>query len=413
MLRCVRARLSFVVASTPPRSAHSPQRSHGRTTERPRATGRAAIAACLLAALAVGCKKPQVEIEEEAPPPLSPTELDRLNQGAQPSSGGPGGGPQAASPGQGDGPLDAPALDNAGACALVDAHLKGLGLEIEGRQCYGLRPEGAGFRIPSYDLPVTPAPAQTWEPRPVCLWERDPSAPAPVAALDGPGLIATPAGYEIGYFDMGAPCRSRDEYCRLGAPGVRLELSTTGCPGDDALGPPPDALPLLVGEWIAASEREGPSKLSVGPDGRINYEDGAWRFAGALRFVRPGAAIVETDNGGIPIGFLLAPKSRRLFLGPGAAAPTVAPDAFIAEIAPGLWVRRYNESCYDVTPGALDAPALTEPRRLPCVRTESSVETAVVIDLGDRKVTLVRTPWGWVSSMVGGSVWRRAEAPPP
>lgn len=377
----------------------------------------------IVVALAVGCKKPQVEIEEEGPPaPLSPAEMDRLGQGPGGANGGPGdpnGGPAGPNGGPEGGPIG-PAgepgadpggfaphadLDNAGACALVDAYLTAQGRSVVDRQCFGLRAEGAGFRLPTYNLPATPAPTLIWDALPVCLWELEPGQGTPSTGAPKPG-----DGYEVAYFDTGSPCRSRDEYCRMGAPGMRLDLSRSACPGDDALGPPPaGALAAMVGKWQAASDREGPSTLEITADGQVTYKDGPLATAGPLRLVRPGNGVVDSAEGGVAVGFALSTSGpERLYFAPGTAAITRSPDAFVAEVLPARWVRRYRGACYDITPPADPSAPITEPRMVACA-ADAAAQTTVSMALDSGTVAMIHTPAGWLSAQVAGSVWRRAD----
>jgi hypothetical protein len=340
--------------------------------------------------LVLGCKKPQVEVEEEGPPlPIDP----RAPQ-AQPGQPGATVGNAPAVPGQPAGsavgpPPDPSALTLEKACAIVDEHMAALGQDLIGRECFGLRPEGGGYRIAAYRTAMTPAPVGAWDGAPVCLWAKE----------DG-------TGYEFAYVDTGTPCRLRDDFCKLGAPGARFDRNTSACPGDDALlTTPPTALAALVGEWVASGQQGG--SLVVHQDGQAELSVGDVALSGTLEFGRRGIARITDGKTSARIGYAFEVQSggrpKRLYFGLGDVAGTSNADGFIGEPLPGRRVRRYLDGCYDVDPAAE-----TTPKTVPCAASESATgrQVAMSVDGGEFTYTYVGT--AWVSTDVLSWSWRRA-----
>lgn len=360
----------------------------------------------------VSCKKPQLEIEEEGPPlPLDPRTGESAGGAEGGPSGGPEGGPARGSEGAPEGSpiagaVPAPrALTVDDACALVDAHFeKELGRDLHGRQCFGLRPDGAGYRLQGYLLAETPDPVAVWTGLSPCFWPLPPDSPeAQLAAMTWE--LYAPPPFRFAYADSGGTaCRTEQEYCSLGAPGARLELGATACSGDEALwAEPAGSLATMVGDWVPRGDRLG--KLTVGSEGQVAWAEGEVDVVGSLRTSRQGNGVVVTDQGGITVGWALirgkTPDEDKLYFGLGDTSHTRSETTFTAMPRPERTIRRFADQCWDVTAGT-DVATLV---RCSVIHAETTI---IALELGEERRAYARVEGAWLSSGVYASAWRRA-----
>jgi hypothetical protein len=291
------------------------------------------------------------------------------------------------------------------ACALVDAHFeKELGRDLHGRKCFGLRPDGAGFRLQGYLLPETPDPVAAWTGLSPCFWPLPPDSPeGQLAAMTWE--LYSPPHFRFAYADSGGTaCRTEQEYCSLGAPGARFELGATACPGDEALwAEPAGSLASMAGDWVPSGDRVG--KLTVGQDGHVALALGELSAAGALTMSRKGNGVVMTDKGGLTVGWILmpgkTPDEDKLYFGLGDTAHTRSETTFTAMPRPERIIRRFADQCWDVTAGT-DVATLVR-----CSVTTAET-TIIALELGEERRAYSRVDGAWLSSGVYSSPWRRA-----
>ncbi|MFT7621547.1 MAG: hypothetical protein ACI9WU_000711 [Myxococcota bacterium] len=354
----------------------------------------------LVAIAALGCKKPEVEVEEDGPPlPLPPS------QGGP--GGGPGGGPpgqpgqagQAGQPGEpgqptagSDGPVGQapPALAVEDACKIIDAHLKFHAIDIAGRQCANLRKHGESFRLDNYLINRRDG-APGLEPLNFCLWPRERSD-----------------GWEVGYVDASVQqCRDRDMYCKTGAPGRVRALSWRACPGDrdHAVVNSLALRERLSGRWRKSGDGETADiNLVLKIDGTYAWTgDGKDQLGRYSLLDTTRMEVNKPDGTGFPVGFAMVGESLYLF--PHAvAAPASDPESFLAILGPRVAIRRLRGACYTIV-----EPAGEVAQSAPCdVRKVDGGETLIDLKVDEhRTLTLSRVGSYWMDGSLLGSRFER------
>ncbi len=287
----------------------------------------------------------------------------------------------------------------------MDAHFGGeLGRDLHGRRCYGLRPDGAGYRLQGYLLAETPDPVAAWTGLSPCLWPLPPdSQEGQLAAMTWE--IYSPSPYRFAYADSGGTaCRTEQEYCSLGAPGARFDLGASACPGDEALwAEHAGAIAAMAGDWVPAGDRLG--TLTLGPNANVAWTEGEIDLNGTLVAHRRGNGVIRTAQGGMTVGWSFiggkTPDEDRLYFGVGDTAHTRSDATFTVMPRPERLMRRFADQCWEVTAGT-DVATLVR-----CTMTKAET-TIIALELGDERRAYARVGEAWLSSGVYTSSWRRA-----
>lgn len=327
-------------------------------------------------------------MEEEGPPLPLPAEQQRGGAGGG-GPNGPGGAERGGeAPGQqGEqlaGARTMTPLPKAEACRLMDAHMRYAGVDLEGRRCSTVNPEGESIRLMSYVVkhPERPRAEIGYN---ACFWPREDAD-----------------GWEIGYVVESSvePCRNRDDYCRTGAVDANVPLSFRACPGDrDNL--ILDEAPLwerLRGRWELQAEGRKAELLILSSRNLRLIEEGARVMEGRIRLLSTTRMEVSGEH---LWELYFALTADALYIGPAVIAPAKDPESFVASYGTKTRVRRLRGACYRLAEPAADAP---EP--VPCdLAGEGDAQTLTIsLEDGERTSVLHRVGDFW---MEAGSMGRR------
>ena len=297
-------------------------------------------------------------------------------------------------------------MDVDAVCKLADAHMRYVGVEVEGRACGHVQKEGDSLRLGIYYVPKVKGQLPPGHPdlKPdeqggefdaynFCLWPREDDQ-----------------GWQVGYSAEGVlPCRFRDDYCKLGAGPVKLHMSPNGCPGDAGhVDLRPEAVrKSLVGEWHWVGEAPVAHSLTVADGGVFDLKagdgsvKGQWTLNSAFQIQVNGA-----ERRSSLLGFALVDDV--LYLGRGPVTRSKTPEAFALDVGGGRLIRRFRGACYDIVSPPRDAPLSFE-----CAIKTVSGEQTVELIFDERSVRLHRVGDYWLSTEVRSSTFERRATPPP
>lgn len=336
---------------------------------------------CALLILGFGCKKPEVEVEEEGPPLPLPMEGQQPNQ---PNSAG----DMPANPAvSGSGPglgKDAPPME--ALCAQIDAHMNFVGVKTsELRDCGRLEPGTDTIRVVDYGYRLPGNPDTFVGIYNVCFWPKE-----------------VGDGWEVGYIDQRwQECETRDTYCRLGVEHSLMELSVKACPGDREhhLVQPAATLASLSGSWSAANG----DFATFNVDKRALWKSGDVTYTG--RFELTSSVTMDfwfKPNERFTLFYAL--QGETLHLSREPIAPAVDPGAFRMLANGRTWVRRFRGGCYQIDPKPRDVPL---PLECPIEGEGQAATVSVVVDGLD--YSLVRSGPFWLPGQIAPITFTRGE----
>ncbi len=344
-----------------------------------------------LCALFLGCKKPEVEVEEEGPPLPGAPGAEGPNAPGQP-------GPKTQHEDKPEGEAEEPpkpamGLTDKEACRLLDAHMRYAGLDPTGRTCSNLRKQGDSVRLNRYYIPKNGSNADEFDAYNACFWP-----------------LEVGEGWEVGYIDnVVGQCLDRDLFCKAGAPGTLFELSFKGCPGDkEHLILDESALrPKLLGKWRGVVQEGEPARmLDLGADGSIRHQAAGTVFSGQFTLLSTSRMEANDGKSGIDLSFAVVGDSLHVRRG-GVAAMATDKEAFYAVLGPKLAVRRFRKACY-----LIHTPAEAAPEPVECALTENEQETFIDITLSaERQITLIRVGDYWMDANTKLARFQRVPAP--
>lgn len=329
--------------------------------------------ALLLAGLvtSLGCKKPEVEVEEEGPPlPQPPSEA---------STNGP-------TPAQ---PVERAKLPVAAeqTCKMLDAHLRYAGIQFEKRECGEPHRDGGSLRQDRY-TPVLPDKGP--QPFSACLWPKEEGE-----------------GWEVGTIDRTiTKCVERDRYCKQGQPAADIALSYRACPGDrdHVLLSAESTLSQIEGSWVATAEG-GTRRLVIGAKGKITLShDDKELFTGDLVLESATKGEVKSE-GGIGRSVWMARVGPDLYFARLPITPAVDAKSFRHWVSRREWIRRFRGACYGITD---KPPEVPKPIPCPIVGDGDGARVEVKTKSG-RPITLTRAGTYWLEGAAGNWRYERAK----
>jgi hypothetical protein len=352
-----------------------------RHAQRFRRTAAHALVTTIVAALClVGCKKPEVQVEEEGPPLPLPAN-------GQPSAGGPGmpgtvAGTTAA-PGNIAATEREPGISPDNACKLVDAAMTLSGVAIKNRQCSHLVSEGDSVQLGRYLIPIKNSPA-LFRSYQFCLWPDEDSGPT--------------GGWRVGYAQTdGAPCLTPGAYCKIGAAGAESGIGA-GCPGDESRTRMREQAQwtALIGRWAAPNG----DSVKLRKSGALQWLSGGKRQTGSANMDGFGAGIIRIETNASSFGYAVMGDKARL--GRGVVTASKTPESFFAQIGPSLSVRRFRGACYEIT-----QPAKPFATPLVCAIVGSGDGATISIQMTDQMLTLVRSGDFWIDAGMSTVLFER------
>ncbi|MFT5431320.1 MAG: hypothetical protein ACI9OJ_001999 [Myxococcota bacterium] len=328
----------------------------------------------------VGCKKPEVQVEEEGPPLPLPAN-------GQATQGGPGLPGTVAGTNALPGVLAAteavPQISDDDACKLVDAAMTMSGIAIKNRQCSHLVAEGDSVQLGRYFIPIknTPALFRAYQ---FCLWPDEDSGSA--------------GGWRVGYAQTdSAPCLTPDDYCKIGAPGAEAGIGA-GCPGDESRTRKNEQAQwdALIGTWTAPNG----DSLKLRKSGDLQWVSSSVRHAGSANRDGFGSGTLSTKPSAFSFGYAVMGDKARL--GRGVVTASKTRESFYAQIGPTLAVRRFRGACYEIT-----QPPKPFATPLVCSIEGSGDGATIAIKLTGQMLTLVRSGDFWIDGGMSTAIFER------